>query len=163
MKLAIIVAVDLSNGIGQDNDLLWSIPLDMKRFKQLTTNHPIIMGRKTFESIGKPLPNRINIVVTRDRTFRHDGVKVFHNMDDAIYFAKGIENEISFIIGGSEIYQQSIDKVDELYVTHIHATSPCNKYFPKIDTNKWNKTFSEHHVETVPQITFMKYEKFISK
>ena len=160
MKLAIIVAIDLNNGIGHDNDLLWTIPLDMKHFRKLTTNHPVIMGRKTFESIGKLLPNRTNIIVTRDKLYKVDGAYVVDNINDAIELSN---TDVTFIIGGEEIYKQTIDIVDEMYVTQIHATSSCNKYFPKIDLNKWVETSSERHDETIPPITFLKYEKFISK
>ncbi|WP_439557490.1 dihydrofolate reductase, partial [Dyadobacter sp.] len=117
MVVSIIVAVADNGVIGKDNELLWRLPDDLKRFKQLTLGHPMIMGRKTFESIGKPLPGRTSIVVTRNAEFNYDGIIVVHSLDEAIEAARQIEQEEAFIIGGGELYKQAQSIADRLYVT----------------------------------------------
>lgn len=130
----IIVAIDNKRVIGKDNNLVWKgVPGDMKRFKEITTGHPIIMGRKTFESIGgKPLPNRTNIVVTRNAKFQAPGCFVFQSLPEAISFASSKDEQV-FIIGGGEIYAQAIKSTDRLYLTIIDAEAQGDVLFPSYD------------------------------
>ena len=133
-KLSIIAAISAKDrGIGKGGDLLWHISDDLKHFKELTIGHPIIMGRKTYDSIGKPLPGRVNIVVTRNEDFNPPGVIVFRSLEDAIEKAKGLDKEEVFIIGGGQIYEQSIEKADKLYLTLIDDQKTADTFFPTYD------------------------------
>lgn len=140
----IIVAKAENNVIGNKNQLIWHLPNDLKRFKQLTTGHPIIMGRKTFESIGKPLPNRTNIVITRNTVWTAEGIVTVHSLEDAIQLASRADSEI-FIIGGGNIYEQALDLADKLEVTEVHQDFEGDAHFPEIDLNQWQETFREKH------------------
>ena len=135
--LSIIVAKSKNNAIGKDNKLLWYIPDDLKRFKKLTTGHTIIMGRKTFESLGKVLPNRLHIVLTRDENYKIDNenVKIIHNTFQLETYIKD-ENE-NFVIGGAQIYASLISKCEKLYITQINKDFIGDSYFPKINENEW--------------------------
>ena len=135
--LSIIVAKSKNNAIGKDNKLLWYIPDDLKRFKKLTTGHTIIMGRKTFESLGKVLPNRLHIVLTRDENYKIDNenVKIIHNTFQLETYIKA-ENE-NFVIGGAQIYASLISKCEKLYITQINKDFIGDSYFPKINENEW--------------------------
>lgn len=130
-RISIIAAISTNRVIGRDNKLPWDIPDDLKRFRAITSGHPIIMGRKTFESIGKPLPNRTNIVITKDSGMHPRGVIVKHNIEEAIKEAKKIEKEEIFIIGGGQIYQQSIKLADRLYLTVVEGEFPGDAFFPE--------------------------------
>ena len=133
----IIVAYDKNLAIGKDNTLVWRQSADLKRFKELTTGHTVVMGRKTYDSIGKPLPNRRNIVITR-QDIKIDGVEIINSIDDI----KNIKEDI-FIIGGGEIYNQAIEKVDRMYITEVDAEFPnADTYFPAI-SNSWKPVYSE--------------------
>lgn len=145
MSLSIIAAVAKNNVIGNENKLLWNIPLDMKFFRNTTSGHPIIMGRKTFLSIGRALPNRRNVVITRDENFSYPLVEVFHSIDEIVSIFKN-SNEEAFVIGGADIYKQFIPIVDKLYITHIDAEFNGDTTFPKIDNTIWKKE-SENKVE----------------
>ena len=139
---SIIVCVNNKNVIGKDNQLLYKLPSDLKHFKKITTNNVVIMGRKTFESLPiKPLPNRVNIVITRDKNFKADGVEVVHSIEDAIYLcSEFFSDKKCFIIGGGQIYQECIDKgyVHEIIVTHVDDDSDGDTYFPSnLDKNEW--------------------------
>ncbi|PVX50906.1 uncharacterized protein (TIGR00369 family) [Balneicella halophila] len=136
MKLAIIVAIAENNAIGKDNDLLWHLPGDLKRFKQITTGHSIIMGRKTFESIGKPLPNRRSIVITNNKDYKAEGVTVVHSISEALEVTKN-EDEV-FIIGGGKIYDLTLPLVHRMYLTIVHETFNADTFFPKIHMSDWN-------------------------
>lgn len=137
MSIALIVATDQQHGIGANNQLIWHLPADLKYFKQLTTGHAIIMGRKTYDSIGKPLPNRHNIVITRNKTWQAQGVTVVHSLQEAVNLCK---NENSFIIGGAEIYNQALHFAEILFVTQVHETFKiADTFFPKIDFNIWQE------------------------
>jgi dihydrofolate reductase len=127
----IIVAYDRNLAIGKDNTLVWRQSADLKRFKELTTGHTVVMGRKTYESIGKPLPNRRNIVITR-QDIKIDGVEIVNSIEDI----KNIKEDI-FIIGGGEIYEKSIVFADRLYVTEIDCEIDADTWFPEIDLNLW--------------------------
>jgi dihydrofolate reductase len=136
-NLTIIVAMDAQRGIGIDNSLPWRLPEDLARFKRLTTGHPIIMGRKTFDSIGRPLPNRRNIVITRNADWRHDGVEAVGSVEAAIALLK---EETGFIIGGAEIYRQAMPLTDTLLVTEISKTFQCDSFFPALASEVWQET-----------------------
>ncbi len=130
-RLSTIVAIDKKRGIGKDNKLLCHISDDLKRFKKITTGHTIIMGNTTFESIGKPLPNRTNIVVAFDKSYKAEGCLVFNNLDEAISKALEMETEEVFITGGASIYKQTIDKVDRLYLTIVDEEFEADTFFPE--------------------------------
>ena len=139
----IVVAFDRGNGIGANNDLLWlhDLPADLRHFKDLTSGHTIIMGRKTFESIGRPLPNRQNIVVSRSFEGA-EGIEVARSIDEAYSLAKG---DI-FVIGGAQIYEEAMSSVDEIKATEVDETFPqATVFFPKIDPELWQETAREHH------------------
>jgi len=144
--IKLIVAKASNNIIGNNNELIWHLPNDLKHFKNTTTNHPIIMGRKTYESLGRPLPNRTNIVVTRDLNFTDDKVVITHSLEQAINEAQAINYDI-FIIGGGNIYKQAMDLVDELYITEVHHEFDGDTYFPEIDEDEFEEIFREHHLK----------------
>lgn len=129
----------LKNEIGSDNQLLWHLPRDLKHFKEITSGHPVIMGRKTFESIGRPLPNRTNIVISRKTDWFQEGVLIVGNIKEAIKFAKKIDENI-FILGGGNIYEQTMDLTDKIEVTLVKANLEADTFFPKIDEKFWQKT-----------------------
>ena len=133
-RINIIVAIGQNNEIGCNNKLPWNIPEDLKRFKELTLNYPVIMGRKTFESIGKPLSNRLNIVISNNDNFSSKGIIKMNSLTNAL---KYIHQEEVFIIGGAQIYEQSIYLADKLYITRIFDTFEADTYFPKIDLKYW--------------------------
>lgn len=127
-KISLIAAIASGNrALGKDNKLIYQIPEDLKRFRELTGGHAIIMGRKTYESIGRPLPNRTNIVITRDPNFSADGVQVVHSLGEALQLAQGGE---VFIIGGGQIYQEAINLADKLYLTVVEGNPEADTYFP---------------------------------
>jgi dihydrofolate reductase len=139
-----IAAAAENNAIGKDNDLLWHLPDDFKRFKKLTTGHKIIMGRKTFESFPKPLPNRVHIIITRDKDYSidFDNCIVVHSLKAAL---KLVSNEHAFIIGGGEIYKQCEAFSDFIELTRVHATFEADTFFPKIDSEIWKLISEEYH------------------
>ncbi|MYM67534.1 dihydrofolate reductase [Pseudoduganella sp. FT55W] len=141
-KLTIIVATDAQRGIGINNTLPWKLPEDLAHFKRLTTGHPIIMGRKTFDSIGRPLPNRRNIVITRNAEWQHDGVEVVGSIEAAIALLGGAEG---YVIGGAEIYKQSLQLAEQLIITEIAHTFDCDAFFPELDASAWQETAREEH------------------
>lgn len=135
--LSIIAAISENNVIGKDNKLLWHLPEDLKRFKELTTGHTIIMGRKTFESLGRVLPDRKHIILTRDMSYNIDSdwVKVIHGLDELEEYIN--DEEEHFVIGGALIYNQLISKAQKMYITKIHKTFEGDAYFPKINEEEW--------------------------
>src|SRR3990167_9279853 len=149
MKLALIWAMSNNRAIGRNNALPWHLPEDMKYFKRVTMGKPIIMGRKTWESIGRPLPGRTNIVITRDRNFHADGVKIVHTLDEAIALAEKISvidgAEEVVVIGGAEIYALSLPKADRLYMTQVHAEVDGDAHFPEFNLNEWRELARENH------------------
>ncbi|MBI9054037.1 MAG: dihydrofolate reductase [Bacteroidales bacterium] len=136
--LSIIVAVAENNVIGKDNGLIWKLPRDMKHFKETTTGHYIIMGRKTFESNGRPLPNRTNVIITRDKNYKAEGCVIVHSLEDAIKEAKN--DSEAFIIGGGVIYDLSMPLVDRIYLTKIRHTFEGDTLFPELNMDNWNIT-----------------------
>lgn len=137
MKVSLIVAMAENRVIGRDNDLPWRIPADLKYFKAQTMGKPIIMGRKTFDSIGKPLPGRTNIVITRNPDWQADGVTVVASPDKAIDAAKAENPDEAMIIGGANIYQQMLDLADRLYITEVHKAIDGDSFFPDLDPKAW--------------------------
>lgn len=135
MMLSIIVAVSENNVIGKDNQLIWHLPRDMRHFKETTTGHYIIMGRKTFESNGKPLPNRTNVIITRDKKYKVDGCIVVHSLEDAIHEAR--HDSEAFIIGGGVIYKKAMPIIDRIYLTKIHHKFEGDTFFPEINMDEW--------------------------
>ncbi len=136
--IVIIAAVAENNALGKNNDLLWHLPNDFKRFKEITTGHHIIMGRKTFESFPKPLPNRTHIIISRQKDFLKQGCVVVDTIEKAIEACP--KNEDIFIIGGGEIYKQSISLADQLDITRVHQSFEADVYFPEIDSKIWELT-----------------------
>ena len=136
-QLTIIVATDAGRGIGINNTLPWRLAEDMAHFKRLTTGHPVIMGRKTFESIGRALPNRRNIVITRNGDWRCEGVEAVSSLPHAIEL---VGQELAFIIGGAQIYAEAIDCADAVIVTEIAKTFACDAFFPELNAALWQET-----------------------
>jgi dihydrofolate reductase len=129
--ISIIAGIGKNRELGAENKLLWNIPEDLQWFREKTKGHPVIMGRKTHESIGKPLPNRPNIIITRDTTYRSPGTITATSLEEAINMAKGLDDKEIFIIGGSSVYAQAIDIADRLYLTVVDADFKADTYFPE--------------------------------
>ena len=143
--LTLVVAIDTRRGIGIDNKLPWHLPEDLAHFKRLTSGHPIIMGRKTFDSIGRPLPNRRNIVVTRNPAWSHEGVEAVNSLDAALALVRGAQ---AFVIGGAQIFSESLALADSLVVTEIDHAFDCDTFFPALDPQVWHESAREaHHSE----------------
>lgn len=140
MNISLIVAMDKHRGIGFQNSLPWArkIPRDMARFKELTMDKPVIMGRKTFESIGQKLPGRLNIVLTRDQRWKAMGVKTVHSLPDALAYAFGVRNQREvFIIGGAELFKEALPIANHMYITEIDEIFTCDTFFPEYDEAAW--------------------------
>lgn len=153
------------NEIGADNQLLWHLPKDLKHFKDLTSGHPIIMGRKTYESIGKALPNRTNIVISRKKNWFEEGILIVGSIKEAVKFAKKIDENI-FIIGGGNIYEQTMEVADKLEVTLVKAQLEADTFFPKIDRKIWKLTdevFHEKDDKNQYDFSFQTYVKIETK
>ncbi|RZK67063.1 MAG: dihydrofolate reductase, partial [Pedobacter sp.] len=133
MMVSMVVAIAENNAIGKDNELLWHLPTDLKHFKAITNGHTIIMGRKTFESIKKPLPNRRNIVITRNEDLHIAGAEVVNSVEGALKLAEG-DGEV-YIVGGAEIYRMAMNLTDRIYLTVVHQSFEGDAYFPEIDKN----------------------------
>ncbi len=136
--ISIIAAIANNNVLGKNNKLIWHLPADLKRFKKITSGHCVIMGRKTFESLGKPLPNRTNIIVTRNKNFKAEGCFIAHSIADALFLAKADEHP--FILGGANIYQQALAYADILDLTLVHHDFEGDVFFPEIDVTIWKET-----------------------
>jgi dihydrofolate reductase len=156
--LTIVVAMDARRGIGIDNKLPWHLPEDLAHFKRVTLGRPIIMGRKTFDSIGRPLPGRRNIVVTRNADWRHEGVEVAHSLQEAVALA-GIGS--ASIIGGAQIFAEALEVADRMIVTHIDKQYACDTFFPEIDTARWTAVASEQQRSEAEgvEFSFVTYDK----
>ncbi|WP_209330277.1 dihydrofolate reductase [Lunatimonas salinarum] len=141
MKVSIIVAKAENNAIGKANGLPWHLPSDLKHFKETTRGHHVIMGRKTFESLDKPLPGRTHYVVTRNQHFNvPEGHAVFHSLESALEAARAKELRTVFILGGAEIYRQALPYTDELIITEVHANPDADTFFPEFNLNDWEET-----------------------
>ncbi len=141
--ITIIAAIGENNELGKNNDLLWHLPKDFKRFKEITSGHYIIMGRKTFESFPKPLPNRTHVIISRQKNYAPEGCIVVDSLEKAIAICP--QNEDLFIIGGGEIYKQSINIVDRLDLTRVHENFDAEVFFPEIDLNIWKLNSQVFH------------------
>lgn len=142
MGVKLIVAMDRERGIGRNNDLMWHLPADMKFFKETTSGQIVVMGRKNFDSIPerfRPLPNRENVVLTRNTNFTAEGCRIFHSLEDCLTYFNGETERTVYIIGGGEIYRQALDLkcIDEMYITHVDAVYGADTFFPEFDEDKW--------------------------
>ena len=140
--LTLVVAIDEKRGIGIDNKLPWHLPEDLAHFKRTTMGHPIIMGRKTFDSIGRPLPNRRNIVITRNPDWKRDGVDAVSSLKAALAL---VGDTPSCIIGGGQIFAEALPIADRMVVTEIGKTFACDAFFPEFDRNRWKEVARETH------------------
>ncbi|CAM1351248.1 dihydrofolate reductase [Tenacibaculum crassostreae] len=140
--ITLIAAIAKNNALGKDNDLIWHLPADLKRFKQVTSGHHILMGRNTFESIGKPLPNRTSIIITRSNDYFKDGCLIANSLEEAIELTEGND---AFIIGGAQIYKYALEKdlVDRLDITIVHEEFEADAFFPEIDMKVWKEIARE--------------------
>ncbi|MBA4501604.1 dihydrofolate reductase [Marinobacterium marinum] len=154
MRLAMIVAQSENRVIGSNNKLPWYLPEDLKYFKRVTLGKPIIMGRKTFESIGRPLPGRVNIVITRDTAWQHDGVRIVHSLEDGLVLGEslalidGVDEAV--VIGGAEIYALCLPHADRLYLTQVHAEIEGDAFFPELETDVWQEIGREDFAAVEP-------------
>ncbi|MDP2541573.1 dihydrofolate reductase [Tenacibaculum discolor] len=159
--ITLIAAIAKNNALGKDNDLIWHLPADLKRFKKVTTGHPILMGRNTFESIGKPLPNRTSIIITRNNNYFIDGCLIANSIEQAIELVEGND---AFIIGGAQIYKEALKQnlVDRLDITVLHHEFEADAFFPKIDMNIWKEVAREDFKadeKNKYDYSFVSYEK----
>lgn len=145
MLISLIAAVAENGVIGQENELVWHLPDDFKYFKQTTSGHPILMGRKTFESLGKPLPNRLNVVITRNADYQPEGVVVVDSLEKAIEEARKTGIAEAFVIGGAEIYRQAIASADRLYLTEVKASYEGDARFPDFNKTDWQEMSRRPH------------------
>jgi len=156
--IKLIVAVSKNMVIGDSNKLIWHLPADLKRFKEVTTGHPIVMGRKTFQSIGRPLPNRRNIIITRDEDFEVEGCEIVNSIEEALL----LTNSDCFIIGGGEIYKQTIHLAEQIYMTVVDEEFEGDTKFPEMDrswyTSKQEKFLSDE--KNTYNYSFIFYERF---
>jgi dihydrofolate reductase len=139
----LIAATSQNNALGKDNKIIWHLPDDFKRFKELTSGHHIIMGRKTFESFPKPLPNRTHIVITRQKNYHPEGCVVVNSIEDAFEICP--KNEAVFLIGGAEIYKLGLPFIDKMELTFINETFEADAFFPEINFSEWKLTKEEFH------------------
>lgn len=164
--ISIIAAIGKNNELGKKNTLLWSLPADMKHFRKTTKEHTVIMGQKTFESIGFPLPDRRNIVLTKDNSFNIKEIETIHSLEELENLLKKTskKDEEIFVIGGGQIYKLMMEKADKLYITHVDASFPdADTFFPEIIPIVWNEISHEEHKkdqENPFDYTFSVYEKF---
>lgn len=167
MRISLIVAASENGVIGRDNDMPWRLPSDLKRFKKLTMGHPIIMGRKTFLSIGRALPGRLNIVLSRDETFCPDGVKVSRTLEDALALASAAQSDEAglgaecFVIGGAEIYRLALPLAHRLYLTRVHAELAGDAFF-EFEPSDWQVVSEEKAVKSEKdshEISFITYDR----
>lgn len=148
--LSIIAAVAHNGVIGRDGKMLWYLPSELSRFMCITNNSPIIMGKKTFDLIGHPLPDRINIVITKDFDFKKESVITSHSLNEALKLAEDTKEEEIFIIGGEKLYKDTIDMASRIYLTSILADYQGDAFFPKIDFSQWHVIFSRYFKEPIP-------------
>jgi dihydrofolate reductase len=159
--IIMIAAVAENNALGKNNELVWHLPNDFKRFKALTTGHHIIMGRKTFESFPKPLPNRTHIVITRQKNYNPEGCIVVESIEEAIAICP--KNESSFIIGGGEIYNLGLSYTDKLEITRVHHRFEADTFFPEINTEEWKEVESVFNAKDDKHLFDFTYQTFVKK
>jgi dihydrofolate reductase len=145
MRINLLVAADEKNGIGYKGQLPWRLPTDLRRFKELTMGHTLILGRKTYESIGRPLPGRVLIIVTRNPAFRAEGCLITHSVAEALEVARQRGEKEAFICGGGEIYRQTLHVAGRLYLTRLHAQFQVDTFLPEIDLSAWDQVSAEFH------------------
>lgn len=159
--ISLLVAMDKNQLIGKDNDLPWRLPADLAYFKRVTMGHPIIMGRKTYDSIGRPLPGRENIIVTRDTSYEAEGCKVIHSIEEIVKMNEQTDQEL-FVIGGAEIFKEILPHSDRLYITEINEEFEGDTYFPAFDKVEWKVISEEKGIKNEKNpydYTFLVYEK----
>lgn len=156
-----IAAIGMNNELGKDNQLIWHLPNDFKRFKTLTTGHYIIMGRKTFESFPKPLPNRTHVIITRQKNYTAENCIVVDSLKKAIAVCP--KDEDVYVIGGGEIYNQSIDFADKLEITKVFHSFEADTFFPEIDTAKWELVSEEFHPKDEKHAYDFCFQTYVSK
>lgn len=156
--IKIIVAISKNRVIGDSNRLIWNLPADLKRFKEITTGHPIVMGRKTYESIGRPLPNRRNIIITRDNSFEVEGCEVVNSIEEALL----LTNNDCFIIGGGEIYKQTIHLSEKIYMTQVDEEFEGDTSFPELDKSWYvsKEEVFQKDEKNPHNYSFIFYERF---
>jgi dihydrofolate reductase len=145
MRVALIAAMAENRVIGRSNALPWHLPEDLKRFKQRTEGRVVIMGRRTFESVGRPLPNRRSIVVTRRHDYHPQGVEIAHSLEEALERARETDPQEVFVLGGAEIYTLALPEADRLYLTIVHADVAGDTHFPECDLSQWTLLDDERH------------------
>ena len=146
MKISQIVAIAENYAIGKDNDLIWRLPADLKHFKEITMGHCMLMGRKNYESIGRPLPGRTTIIVTRDSNYKQEGCHVVHSIEDGIELARSQNEEELMIIGGGQIYEQTLDQTTSIYLTVVHETFDADTFYPKLEDSEWQEVHIDKHL-----------------
>lgn len=156
-----IAAAAENNALGKDNQLVWHLPDDFKRFKELTTGHYIILGRKTFESFPKPLPNRTHVIITRNKNYKAEGCIIVNSIEEALKSVP--KDEDIFIIGGAEIYKQSIHLSDKIELTRVHTTCDADAFFPEIDPEEWLLESEEFHPKDEKHQFDFTFQTFIKK
>ncbi|HEV7622424.1 MAG TPA: dihydrofolate reductase [Flavisolibacter sp.] len=165
MILSLLVAADENNVIGKDNKLIWYLPDDLKYFKNQTWGLPVVMGRKTFDSIGKPLRGRKNIVITRNKSWQSKGIEVVHTIPEAIEKASEYDVKETFVIGGAEIYRLAFEMADKIYITRIHHHFEGDAYFPDIPVSEWElvkKRFCNADEKNIYPHTFQVWQRISS-
>ena len=145
MTISLVVAAANNNAIGKDGKMPWHLSNDMKHFKNITWGMPVIMGRRTFESLGKPLSGRKNIVITRQPDWKADGVVIVKNLDDALFVANQTDAKEVFVIGGGEIYRLAFEKTKRIYLTRVKAEPEGDTFFPDLDKKEWYLTSEDDH------------------
>ena len=145
MTISLVVAAAQNNAIGKDGKMPWHLPADMRHFKNITWGMPVIMGRKTFESLGKPLSGRKNIVISRQPDFKADGIVIVKNFDDALFVAKETDAKEVFVIGGGEIYRLAYEKAKRIYLTRVKAEPEGDVFFPDLDAKEWFLVSDDEH------------------
>ncbi len=159
--ISLIVAMGENRLIGKDNQLPWHLPQDLAYFKRMTMNHKIVMGRKTYESIGRPLPGRENIILTRDHSYKMDGCKVLHSIEEILELSKNTDEKI-FVIGGAEIFKEILPYSDRLYMTHIHHNFEGDTFFPQLKDTDWETVSVESGIKDMKnpyEFDFVVYQK----
>jgi dihydrofolate reductase len=159
--IILIAAIAENSALGKNNELLWHLPKDFKRFKEITSGHYIIMGRKTFESFPKPLPNRTHVIITRQKDYVCEGCIVVQDLEKALAVCP--KNEDVYIIGGGEIYSQSISLADQLDITRVHHSFEADVYFPEIDHTIWELISEEVHLKDEKHLYDYSFQTFVRK
>lgn len=162
MRISLIVAMAENRVIGRDGGMPWHLPGDLKYFKKTTLGKPVIMGRKTFQSIGRALPGRVNIIITRDNNFSADGVQVVGSVGDAMELARSLGCDEAMVIGGGQIYAEALALADRVYLTEIHASIDGDTVFPELPLNDWaekSREKGESDNADQPDISFVIFDR----